>query len=175
MLLNTSTALLRMALSAVCNRTLTRSNGWPTKTEQIPPTAPAASERVPGNEGASELCSSPCDPSRLEEDTCILKIQDVELRAEMRSQKRPSTGRWEQNVAAHGAGSHQVKCLRTSQLAVHPSSRIRTSVSTVDGKTRPMAHACEWVSRPPLLRLSISSGCGLSLMWKRNREKFYAR
>lgn len=33
--------------SAVCNRTFTRSKGWPTTTAQMPPTPPAAKERRP--------------------------------------------------------------------------------------------------------------------------------
>lgn len=33
--------------SAVCKRTFTRSNGWPTTTAQTPPTPPAAKERMP--------------------------------------------------------------------------------------------------------------------------------
>ena len=41
----TSTADEYTPLSAVCNRTLTRSNGWPTITAQTPPKPPAAKDR----------------------------------------------------------------------------------------------------------------------------------
>lgn len=43
----TSMALEYTPFSAVCNLTLTRSKGWPTTTAQIPPTPPAAKDRIP--------------------------------------------------------------------------------------------------------------------------------
>jgi hypothetical protein len=44
--LTTSIAPLYTPASAVCRRTLTRSNGWPTTTAQTPPKPPAARERT---------------------------------------------------------------------------------------------------------------------------------
>ena len=73
LLLNTSIALLRTASSAVCSRTLMRSNGWPAKTEQIPPIAPAASERMPGKDELSSQGFLWYDLSCSEELACILK------------------------------------------------------------------------------------------------------
>src|SRR5438045_8481005 len=46
----TSTALVYTPFSAVCSLTLTRSNGCPTITAQIPPKPPAASERRPASD-----------------------------------------------------------------------------------------------------------------------------
>jgi hypothetical protein len=60
----TSMAPVYTPFSEVCNRTLTRSNGWPTTTAQIPPTPPATSARSDWSEDlVATLTSSLSSPA----------------------------------------------------------------------------------------------------------------
>ena len=57
--------------SAVCNRTFTRSKGWPTTTAHIPPTPPAVNDRRPADKDDLVASATSVATSSLEGRSCL--------------------------------------------------------------------------------------------------------